>query len=186
MASFADLTREEKLGLFLAASAHVALAVGLMVRPEAPREFTIPPRMDVSLASEVSLTSTAPDPSAEPAASAAPDVSELPMPDPAPVIERPAPPVQQTPPPPPPRPQARPTQATPAPRPTATPAPAPTPTARATQAPARERASGSRLNDNFLEGVSAGEGTRGSPAAEAGPAQRASIVQAINRQLKPK
>ena len=34
--------------------------------------------------------------------------------------------------------------------------------------------------------MSAGEGTRGSPAAEAGPAQRASIVQAINRQLKPK
>ena len=64
MASFASLSREERLGLGIAALAHVAL-VGVLwweVR-DTPTPLPIPERMTVSLADEVSLQSTAPDPS---------------------------------------------------------------------------------------------------------------------------
>ena len=66
MASFAHLSREERIGLGIAAAAHVALvaALVLQVRDE-PTALPIPERMSVSLADEVSLQSTAPDPSAE-------------------------------------------------------------------------------------------------------------------------
>jgi protein TonB len=110
-------------------------------------------------------------------------------PEPAPVAEpEPAPrPVQRE--------QARPTpQPTraaerPTPRPTASARPTPTPTARPQpRATPTQRAGGSRLGDDFLEGTSAsGErnNSRGTPAAQAGPAVQASIASAIIRQIKP-
>ncbi|MGB3795611.1 MAG: energy transducer TonB [Alteraurantiacibacter sp.] len=186
MAMFADLSREERLGLAAAAVAHVALAAALAYHAtrEAP-DFTPTERIDVNLASEVSLQSTAPDPSAQPAASLAPEVADVPQAAQEPLevpatvpVERPV-----TAPPPPPRPATR---STPAPRPSpqpsrrAEPTPAPRPTATATQ-PAR----GSRLNDDFLAGTSDSTGDRGSPAETVGPAQQASIAQAIIRQLRP-
>jgi len=69
-------------------------------------------------------------------------------------------------------------------RPTARPTQRVTPTQRPT--PTRQ-AGGSRLGDDFLEGASAGERTtsRGTPAATFGPAEQASLQQAINRELRP-
>jgi len=173
MASFAQLSREERIGLGIAAAAHVALVAALVwqVRDD-PTALPIPERMDVSLADEVSLESTAPDPSAEPQASIAPVLS----PEPEPVVE--PEPIREVV-----REQVRPT-----PRPTV----APRPTPRATEQP-RPRPSptrqtgGTRLGDDFLEGVGGSERSndRGRPAERAGPAEQASIAQAIIRQLKP-
>jgi periplasmic protein TonB len=169
MAAFAHLSREERIGLGIAAAAHVALVGALVwqVRDQ-PTALPIPERMSVSLADEVSLESTAPDPSAEPQASIAPVLS----PEPEPVVE-PVPEVVRE-------------QSRPAPRPTAraTQRPTPTPTPRAT--PTRQ-AGGTRLGDDFLRGVGGSERSdaRGTPAATFGAAEQASLQQAINRQLKP-
>lgn len=186
MAPLANLSREEKAGLFLAGAAHVALAIALMVQPDAMRPFSPPQRIDVSLATEVSLESTAPDPSAQPAAAMAPVLSDLPVPETVQQIvpepqkqpDVPRPPVVQ-------RPVPQPSQRA-APRPTPTPAPRATQTAAPRPQPTQtQAASSSRLNDSFLEGMSDASGNSGSPAREAGPSQRASIAQAVQRQLKP-
>src|SRR5687767_2390502 len=101
MASFAHLSREERLGLGIAAAVHVALGYALWANvQDKPTALPIPERMTVSLADEVSLTSTSPDPTAEPQAASAP--AEL-----APAPTRPA------------------IRPTPAPRPTARPSPVP-------------------------------------------------------------
>lgn len=200
------LSRDERIGLGVALVAHVALVAALVAYDKSPVVMPAPERMTVSLASEVSLESTAPDPSAEPQASIAPVLSA--EPEPAPVPEPPAPlPREQV------QPQPRP-QPTPEPRPTPTPAPRPSPTARATSSPAPSptptprasasptpratptptprptqaaRASGARVGADFLEGASAGERTesRGTPAASFGATEQAALSQAINRQLKP-
>jgi protein TonB len=169
MAAFAHLSREERIGLGIAAAAHVALVGALVwqVRDQ-PTALPIPERMSVSLADEVSLESTAPDPSANPQASIAPVLS----PDPEPVVE----PVREV---------VRPTpRQTVAPTSRATQRPTPTPTPRAT--PTRQ-AGGTRLGDDFLQGVGGSErsNARGTPAATFGPAEQASLQQAINRELRP-
>jgi hypothetical protein len=167
MASLAHFSREERLGLGIAAVLHVALVAALVwqVRDD-PTALPIPERMTVSLADEVSLESTAPDPSAEPQAAAAP----LLAPEPEPVEPEPV------------REQVRPT-----PRETVASRPTPRPTQRATPTPRpspSRQAGGTRLGDDFLEG--AGTSQRGgTPAATFGPAEQASLSQAINRQLKP-
>ncbi len=171
MASLAHFSREERLGLGIATAAHVALVAALVWQVgDEPTALPIPERMTVSLADEVSLEATAPDPSAEPQAAAAPVLS----PDPEPVAE--------------PRPVRQITRPTP--RQTVAPAPTPRATQRSTPTPRptpSRQASGSRLNDDFLEGVGSAQRStdRGTPAATFGPAERASLEQAINRQLKP-
>ena len=173
MASLAHLSREERIGLGIAAVAHVALVAALVwqVRDQ-PTALPIPERMDVSLADEVSLESTAPDPSAEPQASIAPVLSPEPEPvvEPVPVREI----VREQP-----RPTPRRTVAPrPTPRATEQPRPRPTPT---------RPAGGTRLGDDFLQGVGGSERTndRGSPAATFGAAEAASLNSAISRQIKP-
>src|SRR5687767_8051905 len=168
MASVAHLSREERIGLGIAAVAHVALVAALVwqVRDD-PTALPIPERMSVSLADEVSLESTAPDPSAEPQAAIAPVLAPVPEPAVEPEVVR----------------EVRPT-----PRQTVSPRPTPRATERPTPRPSPTRqAGGSRLGDDFLEGASAGERTtsRGTPAATFGAAEQASLQQAINRQLKP-
>ena len=168
MASFAHLSREERIGLGIAAAAHVALVAALVwqVRDD-PTALPVPERMSVSLADEVSLESTAPDPSAEPQAAIAPVLAPVPEP----VVEREV--VREV----------RPT-----PRQTVSPRPTPRATERPTPRPSPTRqAGGSRLGDDFLEGNSAGErnDSRGTPAATFGAAEQASLVQAINRELRP-
>ena len=167
MASLAHLTREERIGLGVAAAAHIALLLALMFDAWDDRQaLPMPERMEVSLASEVSLESTAPDPTAEPQAAVAPVLA----PEPEPAVEsRPEPEVRER----------------PAPRPTAS----PTPRQTSRPEPREERrATGSRIGSDFLEGTSSsGErsDSRSAPAAAFGPAEQASLQQAINRQLKP-
>jgi periplasmic protein TonB len=168
MASLAHLNREERIGLGIAAVAHVALVAALVWQVnDEPEALPVPERMTVSLADEVSLASTAPDPSDDAQAAVAPVLSDVPAPVVEPVreIERPVP---------------RPTVA-PRPTPRATNRPTPTPTPRAS--PTRQ-AGGTRLGDDFLNGIGGSEG-RGSPASTFGPAEAASLIQAISREIKP-
>ena len=185
MASLAHLSREDRLGLGVAVAAHVALAAVLVLHDPSPADFDIPERMTVSLANDISLESTAPDPSAEPAASYAPEIAPQPAPPaPEPVATQAPPEVEPAPPPPPPRPRAttrpQPTS-TPAPRPTASAPPRPTPA----PSPAATRAGGSRIGADFLEGKSDTDGRSGSPATAFGPSEAAALNSAISRQLKP-
>lgn len=169
MAALATASREDRIALGIAVALHVALGVALVWQPDRTSDFTKPERIDVSLASEVSLEATAPDPSANPAASQAPELADTP--EPAPLVERE------------PEPQ-------PSPRPVATTQPQPRATPQPTRAPEPQpqpsaRPTGSRLGDDFLAGNSDATGRSGSAAAVVGPAQQASIAQAIIRQLKP-
>lgn len=174
MVSFAHLSPEERIGLGIAAAAHVALVAALVwqVRDD-PRRLPFPERMVVSLASEVSLESTAPNPSAEPQAAIAPELS----PEPAPVVERE--PVREI------------VRPAPVPQPTTRPSPTPTPRQTATPTPTPRpsptRAGGSRLGADFLPGTGGSERSdaRGTPAATFGPAEQASLRQAVSRQLRP-
>jgi protein TonB len=170
MAAIAHLRGEERLGLGVAAVAHVALFAALLWH--ANREPAIVPpaeRMSVSLAEEVSLESTAPDPSQDSQAAVAPILSpdSRPMPEPeAQPIRRP---VERT--------IDRPNPS-PSPRQTTAPRPRPSQSAKP--------AGGTRLGDDFLRGVSDGERENaGTPAATFGAAEQAALSQAINRQLKP-
>lgn len=181
MTAAARLSREEMIGLGVAVAAHVILAAALMIQvrfaddPQAP-----PERINVSLATDISLDSTAPDPSDNPGAAFAPEIAELPEPEavdatqPAEATPQPAaaPPRQPTP--------ARTVQPQPTPRATSRPTPTPTPSAAATQRP-----TGSRLGDNFLRGNSDADGASGSAATEFGPREQAALSSAITRQLKP-
>lgn len=178
---FANLQREEGLGIGVALVAHVALAALLVMQDSDRSQFAPVERIDVSFANEVSLESTAPDPSAEPAASFAPEVAEMPQAPEEAVSEPIERPVERaiTPP--------RPTT-----RATTRATPTPTPTTRATQrstpapaATATQRAQGSRMGEDFLEGRSDAEGTRGSPAATFGPTEAAALNSAVTRQLRP-
>lgn len=186
MAILANLSREEKLGLWVAGGAHVALAMAMMLQDDADRSYAPPQRIDVSLATQISLESTAPDPSSEPAASMAPETSDQPVPDPAQLVEVAQP---QPVPDPPKKPPVQ--RSTPQRTERAVIRPTPTPTSRATPAPTPPRqqtqpaAQGSRLNDSFLEGMSDANGNSGSAAERPGAQQQASIDAAIIRQLKP-
>ena len=169
MVSLAHLSREERIGLGIAAAAHVALVAALVLQVrDDPTPRPIPERMDVSLASEVSLESTAPDPAAEAQAAVAPELAPEPAPAPQPT-------------------QAR-EEAQPEPRPTRVPVTRPTsrPTQRAEPRPTPTRpAGGTRLGPDFLPGAGSSEGDQGTPAATFGAAEQAALSQAINRQLKP-
>jgi len=173
------LRQEDMVGLAVAVLLHVLLvaviAVQMFFTPEPP---PIPNRVSVSLATEVSLESTAPEPVPESRAAIAPTLSDevAPPPEPDPADTSQAPP---------PRPETRsaprermpPTDTRDRRRPEDT---------RSNPRTA-ERAGGSQIGDNFLEG--SGESTRTDdtriPANEIGAAATASLRQAINRQLKP-
>lgn len=176
------LSREERVGLGIAVALHVALVAVLLFQPRAADPPEIPERMTVSFAEDVGPVAEAPDPVAESRAAIAPTLSEEPAPAPAveprrPVeVERPAPPER-------PRPRA-----TTAPRHEAEPRREPTP--RRTSQPERretERSGGSRIGSDFLAGSGSSSTTEETriPASRIGASARASIVQAIIRQIKP-
>lgn len=182
MASLAHLSREERLGLGIAAVAHVAL-VGVLwwqVRDN-PTALPIPERMEVSLADEVSLRDTSPNPGQASAAVApelAPEPAPVPVPRPTVAAREPARPEPQ--------------------RPSAAATRPPPPTASRTTPPQRpnrqetpptqtRRGGGSRLGDDFLAGAGSNEqaDNRAGQAAEFGAAEAASLNSAISRQIKP-
>lgn len=184
----------DQAGLAVAIVLHAALA-GLLVAQinwgsEPPKPVS--DSMTVSLASEVSLESTAPDPVAEARASTGPEIGE----DALEPSEREIEPVREEVPVPTPRPTSRPRPeptSSPTSRPTSRPTSQPTsrPTSRATSTPAPTptRTSGSsRFDDAFSRGpgTSPTSQNTGTPAARRGPSELASLESTIGRQVRIK
>lgn len=206
------LRREERIGLAVALVLHLALVGALFVQPETRKPVPEPQRMTVNLATDVGLQATAPDPVSESRASQAPELGadSTPAPlveqPPEPAIERPAPPEVERPQPKPtakptarptakptarptPKPSARPS-AKPSPRPSAKPSakPSPKPSAKPTAKPTQStKPTGSRLGDNFLDGAGNSTQTEETrvPASQIGASAKASLFQAVGRQLRP-
>lgn len=159
---------EEAAALIVVLAAHAALVWWLTVYKPATGEMPLPETITVTLSDEVGLTSTSPEPAAEPAPATAPEFGEAPPPPEPPKAQpspKPKPLVQQ--------PQAR-----------------PTPNARATPPPKQTgKPGGSKLGQDFLNGVPAAQSTGASPYLPAnliGAAVRASLASAIARELKPR
>jgi periplasmic protein TonB len=174
---------DEKVGLAAAVVLHGALAAVLLMQTVRSEVSVFPERMTVSLATDVGLEAAAPDPVSESRAAIAPTLSDEPAPAPEPArperVERAAP----TP--------AKPTARTPASptaptrdrsRPDRTPA-------KAASAPAKpaEKGGGSRIGDDFLPGSGSSTTTTETrvPASQIGASAKASIGQALARQVKP-
>ncbi len=178
---------EDSVGLLVAIVLHALLAAVLALQfLFTPAALPTPDRMTVSLATEVSLESTAPDPVPESRAAIAPTLSDQPAPEleTTPLDAAPVTAPTQAPPPPTARNTRTPPTRTPPrerdrSRPDRTPAPAPT--QRAT------RSGGSQIGDNFLEGQGGSTQTQETriPASQIGRSARASLQQEINRQLRP-
>lgn len=176
------MDRADATGLGISVVGHALLAyacVLAVVRTPAP-----PPSQafEVSYVDEVGATAASPTPAPSAQASVAPEVAPpeeaAPAPTPAPVPEpTPAPPRPA-----PPRPTPSPERAAAPPKP-APPQPARQQPGRAT-APA-QRNTGSRLGAEILRGIGNDRNTRANsaPAAVYGPAERASVRQAIARAL---
>lgn len=184
------LRDDEWIGLGLAVVLHVALVGMLLLQPARvpPPE---PQRISVSLAPDVGLFDASPDPVKEAQASIAPVLSDVPAP-PSPV-------------------EAAMPEPVPAPRPVATTPPKPRTTPPKTNSASRRRpdtpssqkqsvvrqppkpatggskGGGSKLGKDFLGGM--GDSTASTdtriPASQIGNSAKASIVQAIIRQIKP-
>lgn len=173
---------EERTGLIVAVALHLAVLAALVIQaffaptPMLPK----PERMTVSLAEDVGLEATAPDPVSESRAAIAPELSDVPAPAPemleAPVtprVERPTPKVQ-----------------TPVPAPTRAAQPKPRteqPRTKAQPKPAEKKTGGSRIGDNFLAGAGSSTTTSETrtPASKIGASTKASLVQGIAREIKP-
>lgn len=190
------LRTEDYVGIFAAIVLHVLLVAVLVKQWSEPEKVTVPERMTVSFAEDVGMTSTARDPVAESRASEAPTLSDMPAPpEPLPASAAATDPVQPNAlPPPPPRPRQT---SRPRSQPRGTPRPRPNevgdrrrpdrPTSTTRPRPTQTRSGGSRVGDNFLEG--SGSSTSSSdtriPANQIGASARASLADAVARQLQP-
>ncbi len=177
------LRREERTGLLVAFGLHILLVAMLLFQPVTREPIAEPARMTVSLAEDVGMAATAPEPVAESRASTAPTLDLNPAP--APPIEQPAPrEIEQ--------PRPRPQVQTPIPAPSAKsdtrPRRRPDPPRSQPQASTPPKNGGSRLGDNFLEGSgdSASTSETRVPASQIGASAKASLVQAIARRIKPR
>ncbi len=186
------LRTDERFGLGIAVVLHVALVAALIFQPEDDSVPPMPERMTVSLATDVSLADTAPDPVAESRAAIAPTISDdpqaaPPMEKPAEAIPAPQPVATAAPPAARPVERMRPDRQQPAKAapPKAAPKPAP---AKASAKPAAAKAAGgSRIGADFLPGAADSTATKETrvPASQIGASAKASLGQAIARQLKP-
>ena len=180
MAMGRTLRSEERVGFAVAFGLHLLIVLAFLLQPEKREAIEPTQRMTVNLASEVGMEATAPDPVPESRAAIAPSLADTPAPAPAEAVAQPQPqPVPQ--------PKLE--------RPVASkqPAPADTRPRRRPDAPSATppkpatKGGGNRLGDNFLAGM--GDRTRTSetraPATAIGASAKASIAQAIGRQLKP-
>lgn len=179
------LVKEERVGLALAVAAHVGLVALLVWRPPSPAVVAPPERMTVSISDEVGLTSTSPEPAAQPAAETAPEIGQPSPPQPEPLpVARPEPlPRPQ----PQPRPAAR-VEPRPAPQPVARATPRPAPRASTPARPIPKKAGSSRFDEAFKNGIpgAAATGASRNPPAAISGAARASLASAISRELKPR
>jgi hypothetical protein len=171
---------EEKVGLAAAVVLHGALVAVLLMQAVRSEVSVFPERMTVSLTTEVGLEAAAPDPVAESRAAVAPTLSDEPAPAPEPArperVERAAPV------PPSPKPAAQPAPARDRSRPDRTPPKAATPSSRTAA-----KGGGSRIGDDFLAGSGSSTTTQETrvPASQIGASAKASIQQALARQVKP-
>lgn len=164
------LRQDEKIGLAIALALHLALAGVLLFQPGPGEGLEVPERMTVSLTTEVGLQSTAQQIAPDSRAALAPTVAEEVQ---APVEASPE--SAQRPnrePPPPPRTNARNAVAQPQ-RPAA-------------QTPPRQ-ATGTQVGENFLEGVGSSRNSNDTrlPADQIGASAKASLNQALIRQIRP-
>lgn len=186
----------ESVSLGAAIGLHALLGLALWFQPDTREPSPEIERVTVNLSEEVGFQSTSPEPVRESRAAIAPTLSE----NPAPVLDSafdapepiPAPrPVATTAPP---RPRAT---AAPRPRPTARPTRAPTPRATSTEPRRRPdrtaprpapRSGGSQIGDNFLQGSGLSNTSTETrvPASQIGASAKASIIQQISRQVRPK
>ena len=178
------LTREEGLGLALAALGHAAL-VWVLVTAKPPEPLPPVERVSVTLSEEIGAVSTAPDPSANPAPDTGPELGEPAPeaePDPAPVPQpkasavpppRPAP-AAKTPPKPPQQAQKTPTKWPFAPPQQATKTPAKVPPAKG---------GASVLDPNYGKGITGGTGKDKTPPASKASAQ---VVASWDSSIKSK
>lgn len=169
---------EEKTGLIVAVVLHLAVLAIMLVQAMLPAPV-IPKteRMTVSLAEDVGLEATAPDPVPESRAAIAPTLSDSPAPAPE-ILDAPSQPIVD-----------RPTQRvqSPVPAPGATTRPR-RETPRESTTPRQSRTGGgSRIGQDFLTG--SGDSTRTNetraPASQIGAQAKASLFQAVGRQLRP-
>ena len=197
MASSAVLRPEERLPLAVALVLHGLLVAALLLQPDRQNVVPVPERMTVSLAEDVGLKATAPTIVREQRAATAPILAPEPAPpsppEPAPVPE----PVPRPSAAPPPKPVSAPRTQVPQPAPK--PSPAAKPAAQPSQAaakpaaakpaanPAPKQGGASRIGSDFLSGAATGsrQGDDRVPASAIGAAEKASLAQAIARQLKP-
>ncbi len=169
----AQFSSEERIGLLVALALHVGVVAVMLLQPVRDDAMPIPERMTVSLASEVSLESTAPDPVADSRAAIAPTLAD----DPAPTTVEELPSEAQSDPEPT-RPSVQPTTR---------------PTTRATQTPRTPPSAtptprgGSRIGSDFLPGSGGSTTTDDTriPASQIGASAQASLRSAITRQLRP-
>lgn len=160
------LRSEERAGLVVAAALHVALVAVLLFQPAAPPP-PIPERMVVSLAEDVGLESEAPELVSESRASAAPTIAE----EIAPSIEVPEPAKPKA--------EPRPTLEKSKPQPKLAP--------RKEAALPKKNSGGARNFDQAFAGAGSSTDTSETrvPASQIGASAKASIVQAIVRQIRP-
>lgn len=158
---------EERTGLIVAVALHLAVLAALVIQAFMPAP-PIPKteRMTVSLAEDVGLESTAPDPVPESRAAIAPELSDVPAPAPE-ILEAPATPTVE---------RLAPRVRT----------PAPPPTRVAQPKPAEKKTGGSRIGDNFLSGAGSSSTTSETrvPASKIGASTKASLFQAVARQIR--
>lgn len=176
----ASLRSDERTGLVIAFLLHVALVAALLLQPRPDAVVPIPDRMTVSLADDVAMEATGPQIAQDTRQAVAPEISR----DIAPPEENQPEPVPQSKPEPRlmprPAPRAKP-EARPAPRTPVKPAAKPSPPK--TQP---KKGGGSRIGADFLKGAETGRSDAAVPASQIGAAEKASLAQAIARQLKPK
>ena len=171
---------EERTGLIVAVALHIALLAAMVIQALMPApQIEKTERMTVNLAEDVGLEATAPDPVPESRAAIAPTLSDAPAPTPEmldapsdPVVERPTPRVQS--PVPVPAREARPQPRREQPREESRPRPS-------------ERSGGSRIGNDFLAGSGGSTSTNETrtPASQIGASAKASLFQAVGRQLRP-
>lgn len=158
--------REERVGLGVALGLHLLLVLAFLIQPGRIDVMDRPERMTVSLASEVGLEATAPAPVAESRAAIAPELADE--------VTPPSPEQQPD--------TSSAATSTNTPRRTETRTPQP----RQPDTPP-QRGGGTRIGDNFLTG--SGNSTVSDdgrvPASEIGASAKASIIQAIVRQIRP-
>ena len=163
------LRQDEKWGLGVAVGLHLALAAVLLFQPGPSDPFAIPERMTVSLATDVSLSSTAPEIAPDSRATMAPTVSDE--------VQAP---VEQS-------------DGEASTKPTREPPPTNNSRAAVTQQPRQaaetppRQATGTQVGENFLEGAGSDSSSDDNriPADQIGRIAQASLIQALSRQIKP-